>query len=169
MLKRNLALGSKSSVAMRVATLLIALACATGSGLVLAGAFAAPAQVGIYPLPGSRVAPPGTQIAFRGVSAEKLRAVRVVGSSSGVHSGSVRAHSDSRGASFLPDKPFQPGESVTVTNGVKAHGAINGTFRFTVARPASIEHSPMPSAPRASGDVQQFHTEPGLQPARRTG
>ena len=164
--KRNRTLGSKSRLHRRMVILVLALACAAGSAFVLAGALAAPTQVSMYPIAGSRVAPPGAQIAFRGVSAGELGTVTVTGSSTGGHAGTMRYSSDGRGASFLPDRPFKPGEVVTVSTGLNLRGASHGTYHFTVASPAGpIQYAPLPPAPRSRGDVQRFHSQPGLTPA----
>src|SRR5690349_1573341 len=73
-----------------------------------AGLSAAPAapQVYAFPSPGSHVASPKSQIAFRGVPITSIGAVSVVGSKSGVHVGTFSGDSDGRGASFLPTTAF---------------------------------------------------------------
>jgi Arylsulfotransferase (ASST) len=165
-MKRNLTLATKNRPARRIAILLLVLACAAGSALALSGALASPGKVSVYPVAGSRVAPPGAQLAFRGVAARELGDVGVTGSSSGVHTGTVRADSDGRGASFLPDKPFQPGETVTVSTSMNVVGAAHRKYTFTVAEPAgAIPYAPLPPAARADGDVQRFHSQPDLTPA----
>src|SRR5947209_18440696 len=74
---------------------------------------AAQAQVLVYPLAGSRLATPETQITFRGVPADQLGTITVTGSQSGPHPGKIEADSDGQGGSFLPNQPFQPDEVVT--------------------------------------------------------
>ena len=132
------------------------------------GPWATPPRVSVYPTPGSGVVAPGAQISFRGVAAEHLR-VTVRGASSGPHLGTVRPHSDGKGGSFLADKPFVPGEMVTVSTNQNVRGAADGRFEFTIARPAgAIPHGTLPAAERTHGDVQQFRSEPGLTPAAVT-
>ena len=132
------------------------------------GPWATPPRVSVYPTPGSGVVAPGAQISFRGVAAEHLR-VTVRGASSGPHLGTVRPHSDGKGGSFLADKPFVPGEMVTVSTNQNVRGAADGRFEFTIATPAgAIPHGPLPAAERTNGDVQQFRSEPGLTPAAVT-
>jgi hypothetical protein len=122
--------------------------------------------VSVFPIPGSRVASPQSQIAFRGVSATRLRRVVVTGSRSGRHAGLVEADSDGAGGSFLPVKPFKPGEVVTVRSSLNVLRVRHGTFRFTVARPSeSIPFRRRGSAGRTRGDVWRFHSAPTLQPA----
>ncbi len=70
--------------------------------------------VTISPLPGTRDASPQTQISFLGVPASELSVQSVTGSRSGAHSGRLKAYSQGNGASFLPARPFLPGERVTV-------------------------------------------------------
>jgi len=51
--------------------------------------------VSVYPIPGDLVAPPGSQIAFRGVSPKRLTNIVVRGTKSGLHRG--RGGADSEG------------------------------------------------------------------------
>jgi Arylsulfotransferase (ASST) len=127
-----------------------------------------PAADAVYtcPIPGSRLASPGTQIAFRGVSVAQLGTITVTGSVTGAHTGTVEGDSDGRGASFIPATSFAPGETVTVTTSLPIAGASGGTFSFQVAHPAP----PPPlgkraAAPRVKGDVWNFASRPDLQPA----
>jgi hypothetical protein len=123
----------------------------------------------VFPSPGSRFASPETQIAFRGISISELGTISVTGSSSGDHPGRVRSDSDKRGGSFLPDKPFQPGETVTVTTGLDVAGGTDGTFSFVVATPAHpTELGGFPLAGRAHGDVLRFRSRPDLAPVAVT-
>lgn len=98
---------------------------------------AAPAapSVQAYPAPGTSAASPQTGVSFRGVPAAGLGAIQVVGSSSGVHAGTVTAHPDGRGATFAPRQAFTPGETVTVRTRTAVAGSRGGAFGFTVGRP----------------------------------
>jgi hypothetical protein len=119
-----------------------------------------------FPIPGTRVASPQTQIAFRGVPAGRVRNVVVRGSSTGVHAGRIEADSDGQGASFIPAKPFAPGEQVTVNSPLQVEGASRRTWRFTVATPAgAIPSQPLNPAPRIPGDALSFRSRPDLTPA----
>jgi hypothetical protein len=139
---------------------------AAGSVLWLTASRAAAPGVAAFPSPGSRLATPNEQIVFRGVPTSQFGPIVVTGSKSGVHSGQVKADSDGDGGSFLPATPFTPGEVVRVTTALDVLGAHNGSFTFTVADPAGrIPYLPLGPAPRARGDVGQFHSEPGLSPA----
>jgi arylsulfotransferase ASST len=143
-----------------------ALAVAVG---LLASGSASAASVSVFPIPGSRVAAPQAQIVFRGLPARLLGRVQVSGSRSGRHSGRLASDSDGDGASFLPAKPFTPGEQVTVRTGLAILGSRGGTFRFTVAEPAgSIEADHVSNDRRRPGDVLHFHSRPDLQPAAIT-
>lgn len=123
--------------------------------------------VAVFPIPGARVAAPSTQITFRGVPASQLGTINVTGSRSGPHPGVVRADSDGGGGSFIPDKPFTPGETVTVRTSLNILATASpGIFHFTVAVPAG------PIQPRASKPVKRVHGDvwlhsslPGLEPA----
>src|SRR5579884_778704 len=92
--------------------------------------------VNAYPIPGSKVAAPQTQIAFRGVPAAGLGTITVTGSQSGVHSGQLEPDSDNRGASFIPAQPFVAGETVTVSTSLNIQGGQGGSFQFQVPQPA---------------------------------
>ena len=139
------------------------LAVATMGG---AGATGAAAPVSVYPVAGTPVASAHTQVSFRGASAAELGVVTVRGSRSGAHSGRLAGHSDGHGASFLPDKPFMPGEQVAVTAGVPLAGASGGAVRFGVAvtPPAHrIDYTFDPGGrPRES---LRFHSAPSIYPA----
>src|SRR5665213_2549177 len=88
----------------------------------------------VSPLPGTRDANPQTQISFLGVAASRLRDIVVVGSRSGPHSGRLASYSTNTGGSFLPSRPFDPGESVTVSATVLGSGSptrIGTAFRVS--------------------------------------
>jgi hypothetical protein len=144
----------------------LALVCVLGLPMWAAPSPASAQAVSVFPMPGSQVAPPRTQIAFRGVPAGQIGSVMVTGSRSGAHAGTVEADSDGNGGSFLPSTPFTPGEVVTVQTSLNIVGANNGKFRFTVAIPALLAKPfHWPAAPRSSGDVQFFHSRHDLAPA----
>jgi len=151
------------------AAVLVAAATVIGMGLAGCGGSvsAATPTVTVFPIPGARVATPQTQIAFRGVPIGQVGKVVVRGSRSGVHTGRFESDSDGDGGSFLPAKPFVPGEVVTVQTGLNILGTKNpGTFHFTIATPSgSIPATPLPPAGRVPGDVLTFHSRPDLSPA----
>ena len=90
----------------------------------------------------------------------------VTGSKTGVHPGQFESDSDGDGGSFVPTKPFDPGEVVTVRTGLHILGASTGTFHFTVASPSgSIPAMPLPPASRVPGDELTFQSRPDLTPA----
>ncbi len=135
--------------------------------LALAPAARGAAPVSVFPIPGSRLATPQTQITFRGLPTSQLGTIAVSGSRSGVHTGHVEADSDGRGGSFLPDHPFLPGEVVTVHTALNILDAHGGSFSFTVEQPAGNIYPPkrMFTPPRVSGDVRSFHSLPDFHPA----
>jgi len=153
----------------RGALLALALASLILSGPV-PGAQAArtePAQaaVSVFPIPGSRVASPKTQIAFRGVAAGSLGPIQVDGSKSGPHSGRLEPDSDGAGASFLPSQPFTAGETVTVVTSLNVLGGRSGSFHFQVATPAG----PVPfrnslRVRMAAGGIWRTVSRPDLAP-----
>ncbi len=119
------------------------------------------AAVDVTPAPGTNTADPDTQISFLGAPASEIRGVRVVGARSGAHSGQLEAYSQGDGASFVPAKPFTPGEQVMV------RVTISGTsheFSFGVDTPWSTAGAggfPNPTPP--SADYQTFVTMSGVQ------
>jgi hypothetical protein len=124
-----------------------------------------PVTVSVFPLPGSQVASPKAQIAFRGLPVEKLGRVRVTGSRSGVHTGRMLGDSDGNGGSFMPNRSFTPGELVTVKTQLHLIGGRRN-FTFTIAHPAgSLPDNPLPFAGRTPGDVLSVRSRPDLRPA----
>ncbi|HTX31811.1 MAG TPA: arylsulfotransferase family protein [Solirubrobacteraceae bacterium] len=149
---------------VRLLLVAIVIGCFAGLGMeLLVGA--APGTVSVFPVPGDRVASPDTQIAFRGVPISQLGRIEVTGSRSGRHEGRLLADSDGHGGSFLPRKPFLPGELVTVRTHLHVRGGRRGTFRFTVADPAgAIPLSALGPAPRVAGDLDSFRSAADLSP-----
>ncbi len=132
-------------------------------------ASAQPPAVSVFPVPGSRWSLPGTQITFRGIPASQIGSVRVVGSSTGVHTGTIAADSDGQGGSFMPSAPFGVGETVTVTTGLNVLGGRNGLFTFTVANPyPPIAPGRDPIVSAGVNGVQHFYSRPDLLPASIT-
>jgi hypothetical protein len=121
--------------------------------------------VSVFPIPGGHVASPETQIVFRGVSPRELSHIVVRGSKSGLHRGRIEADSDHRGGSFLPAKPFLPGERVTVSTRLAIAGVRRGTFHFTVADPAvALPPGSLGQTARVPGDAFHFYSRPDLSP-----
>ncbi len=120
----------------------------------------------VSPLPDSLDASPHTQISLLGVPRSQLAQIGVSGSSTGGHSGRVVAYSQGDGASFLPSRPFQAGEMVTV------HGKLLAgkrwqpfAYRFTVSTPDPLKHEPPGKQPEGKpGQVQHYHSAPSLDP-----
>ena len=138
---------------------------AAAVGLTLGGCGSKTQLVSAFPIPGGRVATPQTQIVFRGVRGGHVGRVVVTGSQTGRHVGRVVKDSDGRGASFLPTKPFAPGEMVKVKTKLRIRGARAGAFHFTIAHPAgAIPVQPLDLADRVPGDEFTFHSRPDLTP-----
>jgi len=106
----------------------------------------ASARVFAYPSPGSRLASPRTRINLRGVAPSALGTISVTGSVTGAHSGHLEAHSDGRGASFVPDRPFAQGERVTVRTGLDVAGGHGGAYAIRIAHQGPPLH-PSPRQP----------------------
>jgi hypothetical protein len=104
-------------------------------------------SIDVFPEPGSRTALAQTQISFRGASKADVASVRVTGSRSGSHTGQVRSDSAGDETSFLPAKPFTPGESVTVQSSLPIRGSDQGVFHFSIATPAQETAPPKNQTP----------------------
>src|ERR1700733_14081407 len=128
-----------------------------------------PPPVYVFPIPNGHFASPATQLTFCGVPASRLGTISVIGSSSGVHTGTIAADSDGDGGSFIPSTPFTPGETVTVSTSLNIEGSGTGSYAFGVATPAGALPPPKrPAAPRVPGDIWVFHSRPDLAPAAVT-
>lgn len=144
------------------------LVAALASLVGAAGAAAQPA-VSVFPSPDTTSSLPQTQITFRGLPASQIGSVSVVGSSSGSHSGTIQADSDGQGGSFIPNQPFAPGETVTVTTRLDVVGGSGGSWHFAIATPfGSINPMNLPMVPAGSNGVQHFHSRSDLLPASIT-
>jgi hypothetical protein len=147
----------------------LALMCAAG-GVPVAQAAGppalAPAAVMISPLPGTVDAPPRTQISFLGAPGPSLEAIVVRGSRSGTHGGRLQSYSTGTGASFVPTRPFVPGELVTVNAHVHTAAAdAPVSTHFVVAVPYTLPGPPVAAQPAGTpGQVQSFHTRHDLHP-----
>ena len=120
----------------------------------------------VSPLPDSLDATPHTQISLLGVPRSRLAQISVSGSLTAGHPGRVVAYSQGDGASFLPNNPFQPGETVTVRGQLLARGHWQPfAFRFTVSVPDPIPWEPPGKEPAGTtGEVQSYHSAPSLDP-----
>jgi hypothetical protein len=119
-------------------------------------------SVAVSPQPGTSDASPSTQISFLGGAGTTVTGVRVVGSSSGAHSGSLRAYSTGTGESFLPSHPFRAGEKVTV------HAQAGGTAvssSFTIAHQATVSQKQFALNPGDAHAVQHYSSAPSLTPS----
>lgn len=97
-----------------------------------------PADVQVYPSPGTATISPTQEISFRGASGSALPKVKVTGSSSGAHAGRWVVQSDGRGATWEPSSRFEAGEKVTVSSSVAVAGARGRSFSYRVSRPAPV-------------------------------
>ena len=151
-------------VATAIAALVAAIAVLAST--VAAGQGSRAPVVTVSPLPATRDANPQTQISFLGVAASALRDIVVVGSKSGPHTGRLVAYSTHTGGSFLPSRPFDPGESVTVSATVAGYGPPTriGT-EFRVSWPYTLPSSgPGTAIPATPANVMRFHSRHDLEP-----
>ncbi len=119
-------------VRLRILGVVAMLTLGVAAFAVPAGATASGTQgLALSPQPGTPDASPDTQISILGVDPAKIRSVRVAGASSGRHAGHLRSYSGERGASFLPNAPFEQSEPVDVV--IRLSGRQPVRFSFTVA------------------------------------
>ena len=156
----------KTGMRLGALALLVTLGTAAQASAVSLTISPPAASVTISPLAGTPTALPGTQVSFLGAPAKMLSGISVVGSLSGRHSGRLRSYSSATGASFLPSKPFTPGERVSVraTWAVtkKSHRALSDSF--TIAQPSEASKAELTIAPGTAADAQSFESEPALNP-----
>src|SRR4051794_32211062 len=117
-----------------------------------------------YPMPGTPTVSPGTNISFRGGNAAALGTITVTGSKSGKHAGTLQAHSDGLGVSFVPDKAFARGETVTVTTSDNVVNAANGDFSFAVGESTGRKNRFPEPVDVGKGTIQRYATRPDLIP-----
>ena len=140
---------------------LVASAAATAGALTgTPGRAAQAGPVTVFPSPGTETASAHSQISFRGVAADQLGTVQVSGSRSGTIDGEIRAHSDGRGASFVPSERMRGGERITVRTGLTVRGASNGDFRYTIGRrpaPRQVNDGTLPLPTLPPGAIGHPH------------
>jgi hypothetical protein len=130
-------------------------------------------RVTVSPEPDSMDASATTQISFLGVPATDLVLLSVKGSRTGMHAGRLAAYSQGDGASFLPARPFDGGELVSVHAELR-EGAKTTPFAwsFTVAVrdvPGSTSAAvgtgrSSDTPPPAPKEYESFHSRPELRP-----
>ncbi len=141
-----------------VAGALALIATTTASGAVRP-------SVTVSPFPGTPAVMPQSQISFLGAGAADLHGISIVGSVSGKHSGRLQSYASAKGASFLPNRPFMPGEDVTVRATLRAPGGSQAlSTHFTVAQPARVTNAQFPTTPGTPASVQSFQSRPDLHP-----
>jgi len=122
-------------------------------------------SLAVSPLPDSFDAALHTQISLLGAPGADLSEISVSGSKSGHHSGRLAAYSQGDGASFVPSKPFDAGETVSVRGRLTVAGkAQTFAYHFVVAVPDNLRYVPPEHAPANPAEVQHFHSRPELEP-----
>ena len=121
----------------------------------------------VSPLPGTPDASSTTQISFLSGPGTRVSDVAVRGSLSGRHGGRLEAYSTGTGESFLPSRPFAPGERVSVSARVRRGTAAWQTVstHFRVAVQAPISQAQFPPDPGDPADVQHYISAPPLSPS----
>ncbi len=139
------------------------------AAILTAGAAATPAlaaggqRLTISPAQGTPDASPQTQVSVLGVAPQRIRSVKVTGSVTGEHRGSLRDYSSSRGASFIPDQPFTQGERVKLVVRVRHRKPVRRTFTIAQLGPVQPVLNLKKQQPEK---LQHFTSEPDLVPPR---
>jgi hypothetical protein len=124
-------------------------------------------SLAVSPLPDSYDASTDTQISLLGAPPSAIGDVRVSGSQSGSHRGRLLAYSQGDGASFVPSKPFDAGETVTVRGRVKTGSSTQPfAYHFVVAHQDPVDYAAATAAtpPRDYNEMQHFHSRRELEP-----
>ena len=123
-------------------------------------------HVAVSPLPGTYTASPNTEISMLGAPPGALRTLRVIGSSTGPHTGSLQAFSQGDGVAFVPTLPFTAGEAVTVRGSVAGSRGrvVPFAYRFTVAEQDNGLYSYSPALSEHPAEEQHFLSRPDLTP-----
>ncbi len=138
----------------------LAIASGFGAGQALA---ASNGKLMVSPAKGTPDASPQTQISVLGVAPRRIRSVKVTGSVTGEHRGSLHDYSSSRGASFVPDQPFAQGERVKLVVRVRHRKPVRRTF--TIAQLGPVQ--PVLNLKQQQPDkLQHFVSKPELLPPR---
>ena len=124
----------------------------------------------VSPEPETDTANPYTQVSFRGLPVTDVHDVAVEGSSTGYHHGHLYGYFQGDGGSFVPEKPFDTGERVTVRALVgppSDERRVSYSFRVSTPYPTgAIPGFPNPAA--APAQYQSFLSEPQLHPPTST-
>ncbi|HEY1524248.1 MAG TPA: arylsulfotransferase family protein [Solirubrobacteraceae bacterium] len=158
---------------------LIGLLIGIGALVAPAGALAGNA-LSVLPFPGTPDASASSQIVFSALKPSDLKWVFVDGSKSGPHTGRLSRLPQGAGTAFVPDRPFTPGEVVTVAAALRSveagrasgdPGSLRLRWAFAVAvkepasgNPAADVPSPGRGASDGGGLVQSFYSQPNLHP-----
>ncbi len=148
MQKRSVSLGRGLKVGAVISVAALSLGAAgVGVASAASGSAGRPAGPGrlmspkgfsVVPVAGDRYVEPATSLTFLGVTASQIAGMKIRGSVSGVHFGHYSRLVGARGESFVPAKPFRPGETVTVTAPkLRMPGGHGDSYTFGIARPAS--------------------------------
>ncbi|MBV9536361.1 MAG: aryl-sulfate sulfotransferase [Solirubrobacterales bacterium] len=139
------------------------------------GLSSAPRGLDVLPFPGTPDAAPATNIDFPAIPARQIASITAVGSRSGLHSGRLSAQPAGHGTAFTPNRPFTPGETVSVAVALRtpaagtASGAPHATrlhYTFAIARVARLPTISPAAAPLAASSrtTHSFITAPRLKP-----
>ena len=122
--------------------------------------------VDVSPAPDTDTANPYSQVSFRGTAVTNIRDVAVEGARTGYHHGHLYGYFQGDGGSFVPEKPFDAGEQVTVHALLGPSGAERRvSFGFRVATPYPTGGIPgFPDPPAAPAAYQSFVSAPELHP-----
>ena len=137
-------------------------------------------SLSVLPFPGTPDASPTSQITFTTLAPDQIKSLSVDGSRSGSHAGRLTALPDDHGSAFVADRPFTPGETVSVQARLRGRRAAVAAgvpkrskrfgYQFVVAVPPHSRAAPASEGPIPAEDVvkdaptQAFRSRPDLRP-----
>jgi hypothetical protein len=145
-----------------VSTILLGAGAGAAAGPALAAPPSALDGLSVSPQPGTPDASRKTQLSFLGVGRNQLGKVTVTGSRSGRHAGQMKSYAAAAGASFLPNRPFDAGETVTVQLARPGFPALD--YKFTVARTRTVKIPPLATPKAPPSPPTHFVSQPDLTP-----
>jgi len=122
--------------------------------------------ISAYPSPGTPTASKDTRISLVGLDLEDPGEIKVVGSKSGEHTGELKPLGSVEGVSFVPDEPFEPQETVTVTTDREVNGGEGNSYSFQTASFRTDAALPPRVLPPESRIIRHrsFRSRPDLKP-----
>jgi hypothetical protein len=156
---------TRAAILRRLAIPLAAAVCAGVAGAAQASTGASVAGLTVSPAPGTQDASATTRISLFGAPPGAVRELRVRGSRTGLHRGTLAPFTGAVGSEFVPLHRFSHGEVVSVRLTTLIGGKQRrDLFRFRVGRHAGIGLAPGPAPPQSALGAERYVSRPDLHP-----